>query len=70
MGTKLDAKDRFGRWYEGTIIAMHGENQVRVHFDGWNSNFDELIVRSAERLARYICTASSGKQAESRKALS
>ena len=48
VGTKLDAKDRFGRWYEGTVIAMHGENQVRVHFDGWNSNFDELIVRSAE----------------------
>lgn len=51
VGTKLDAKDKFGRWYEGTIIALHGENQVRVHFDGWNSNFDELIVRSAERLA-------------------
>ena len=51
IGTKLDAKDKFGRWYEGTIIAMHGNDQVRVHFDGWNSNFDELMVKSPERLA-------------------
>ena len=51
IGTKLDAKDKFGRWYEGTIIAMHGNDQVRVHFDGWNSNFDELMVKSSERLA-------------------
>ena len=51
VGTKLDAKDKFGRWYEGTIIAMHGNDQVRVHFDGWNSNFDELMVKSPERLA-------------------
>jgi hypothetical protein len=51
VGTKLDAKDKFGRWYEGTVIAMHGADQVRIHFDGWNSNFDELMVKSSERLA-------------------
>ena len=27
IGTKLDAKDKFGRWYEGTIIAMHGNDK-------------------------------------------
>ena len=51
-GDKVDAQDRFGRWYEATIVSVEGstgENskhsmKLNVHFDGWASKHDESYL--------------------------
>jgi hypothetical protein len=50
MGEKLDAKDKHGCWYEATVIGLT-PTHLRVHFDGWKSDFDENIPRTASRVA-------------------
>ena len=51
VGDKIDAEDAYGHWYEATIIEKDNA-EVTVHFEGWNSKFDEVIpLINRQRLA-------------------
>lgn len=52
VGDKVDAQDRFGRWYEASIVSIeypldhndkHGAT-LNIHFDGWASKHDESYL--------------------------
>lgn len=49
-GMRCDARDRYGSWYEATVIATNAKS-VKVHFEGRDVRFDEWIDRGSDRLA-------------------
>jgi hypothetical protein len=36
-----------GRWWRAEVIALEGEEHVRLHFPGWDSIWDESSPRTA-----------------------
>eukprot|EP00946_MAST-07B_sp_MAST-7B-sp1_P003475 g3475.t1 len=52
---KVDAKDRFGRWYEATVVKIlipecnddssddDDEPKLEIHFDGWSNKHNEVV---------------------------
>ena len=50
VGEKIDALDKFGKWYEATVIAL-APSVVTVHYDGWKRDYDERLPRSSTRIA-------------------
>ena len=48
IGSRIDASDKYGTWYSGTIIAdeIDPEDQIKkfkISFDGWGEQYDEYI---------------------------
>ena len=51
VGTKLEALDKVGKWYAARVIELDEENkEVLVHFERWNSRYDEFIGINSGRL--------------------
>ncbi|XP_013405802.1 PHD finger protein 20 isoform X2 [Lingula anatina] len=50
-GEKLEAKDFLQKWYPAKIVEIdQKEEEVLIHFEGWNSRFDEWLEMTSERL--------------------
>ncbi|XP_036150308.1 PHD finger protein 20-like [Monomorium pharaonis] len=50
-GAKLEAKDFSEKWYSAKVVeADWDEREVLIHFDKWNSRFDEWIPMDSSRL--------------------
>ena len=47
---EVRALDQSGKWLKGKVVEQQGK-KVRVHFNGWNSKYDEWCVRSRPPLA-------------------
>jgi len=52
-GDVLDARDRDSKWYKSEIVQRNEDEQkVLVHFQGWDSKYDEWIpLSSSDRFA-------------------
>ena len=51
VGMRLEASDKFGWWYTAKVVKLDRRKRgVLVHFEGWNSRFDEFIPIGGERL--------------------
>jgi hypothetical protein len=35
-----------GRWWRAEVIALDGDDEVTIHFPGWDSNWDVTVPRS------------------------
>jgi hypothetical protein len=52
-------------WYEAKITAFNEKNhRYKVHFQGWNSKYDEWIDQYSERLIPHKASAFAVKEAE------
>ncbi|XP_072028679.1 uncharacterized protein [Amphiura filiformis] len=50
-GFKLQAQDFSDKWYPAKIVQVDEEDStVLIHFDGWNSRFDEWMDYKSNRL--------------------
>ena len=50
-GAAVDAMDEFYTWYTATIMDRSGDGScVLVHFDGWESKWDEWMPVSTNRI--------------------
>ncbi len=50
VGDIIDALDQQGVWYISDILE-NNDNQLRVHFQGWQQEYDELIANTEARFA-------------------
>lgn len=57
VGARLDALDTEGKWYCAQVFSVchtngadHPIKLLLVHYDGWNSNWDEWLISSSYRL--------------------
>ena len=51
-GDIIDARDTEQNWYLSTVLDTREDfGEVRVHFNGWSSDWDEWIPVGSERLA-------------------
>ena len=53
LGMSLDVLDTSGNWEGAKIVALGAgeqEGEVKIHYDGWASKWDEWIERSSGRL--------------------
>jgi len=48
----VDARDDQGLWWEATVMESKGE-LIRIKFEGWETDSDEWITRTSERLATF-----------------
>ncbi len=49
VGDKLEAY--WGsRWYTVTVLELVGADRVKIHWDGWSSQWDEVMLRSKLQL--------------------
>ena len=55
VGTKLDIYDRtYSKWYPGQIIEMNEDGKrVKVHYDGYSSNYDEYMDINSKFMTKY-----------------
>lgn len=45
--TYIDAKDTVNHWCVGQIVDVDDvKNQVKVHFEGWSTRYDEVNCTS------------------------
>lgn len=51
VGQLIDAKDREGKWFEAVITELE-EDRIHVHYNGWESKWDEWIQRDSLKLAQ------------------
>ena len=52
IGTLIEAKDEEMLWYPAHVADVAGR-EVRVHFDGWEDQWDEWIPKNSNRLRRH-----------------
>jgi hypothetical protein len=52
VGDLVDCLDTAGNWYISSVESTNFDRQVRVHFLGWSSKWDEILHRDSERLQR------------------
>lgn len=55
INSRVDAKDREGKWYSGTVVDLHynaddAVEQIKVHFDRFNSKWDEWYTVDSDSL--------------------
>jgi len=51
IGSLLQVKD-FNKWYQAKIIEKE-ESRIKIHFHGWNSEFDRFINLSDQSCFRF-----------------
>ncbi len=39
-----------GTWYEGSVLDVHPDGRVRVHYEGWDETYDEDVPRERVRV--------------------
>ncbi|KAK6618750.1 hypothetical protein RUM43_013141 [Polyplax serrata] len=50
-GIRIEAKDFDGKWYPAKVSDVDWtENEILVHFENWNTKFDEWIPMDSSRL--------------------
>lgn len=47
VGDVVDAKDAQGNWYQAHLLKIDGD-RVRVHYENWDSKWDEWISKTKE----------------------
>ncbi|KAL0276894.1 UNVERIFIED_CONTAM: hypothetical protein PYX00_004362 [Menopon gallinae] len=53
-GIKIEAQDFDGKWYPAKVADVDWtENEILVHFENWNSKFDEWIPMDSSRLRSF-----------------
>ena len=53
VGCRLRAMDFGDRWYAATVIELSEEHlQVKVHYQGWSSSYDEWFNVESDRLCK------------------
>ena len=52
VGGMIECYDSAQQWYAATIIAMQKRKRIKVHYEGWDSVWDEWlhIVKNANRI--------------------
>ncbi|ELT97191.1 hypothetical protein CAPTEDRAFT_222293 [Capitella teleta] len=51
VGARIEARDFLDKWYQAKINDIDDKDQtVLVHFDGWNTRYDEWIKMESDRL--------------------
>jgi hypothetical protein len=51
VGMLVEAKDASGKWYKSRIVEIdEEEKQVKVHYLGWNSRYDQWFNTEGEEL--------------------
>ncbi|XP_014204979.1 PHD finger protein 20-like protein 1 [Copidosoma floridanum] len=51
VGSKLEAKDFNEKWYSAKVVETDwSEREVLIHFEKWNSRYDEWIPMDSSRL--------------------
>ena len=61
VGSECDACDAENEWITVTILNING-TQVKIHYNGWSSTWDEWLDISSERLQPLhsrVCSSSS-----------
>lgn len=54
VGQWVDCLDTVNQWLEATIIEVSSdEQQVKVHYNGWGTRWDETLEVNSARLARF-----------------
>ena len=62
IGAKIVVLSKRKRiWRQCTVVECN-ENQMRVHYDGYNDEFDEWLDRSSERIRHYESSQLIGKR--------
>jgi hypothetical protein len=56
-----------GTWYKGSVVEEKGE-QYKVHYDGWDSSWDEWVKKDRLRTPQTQSTATTGSMAGQRPA--
>ncbi|KAK3095742.1 hypothetical protein FSP39_018426 [Pinctada imbricata] len=50
-GERVEAMDFMNKWYPAKIVDIEEDEQsVMIHFDGWNSRYDEWVPMTSEKL--------------------
>ena len=58
VGTSVDGYcNKTFQWFASKIVAVRGDKEVKVHFQGWNAKHDEWMDRQSERIAPYGSSA-------------
>ena len=39
----VDAKDSYKKWRLGQVISISKSGYAKIHFDGWDSKWDEVL---------------------------
>ncbi len=50
VGVRVDARDGDNIWAPGSVVGID-KNSVMIHYDGWESTYDESIPWNSNRLA-------------------
>jgi len=50
VGQWVDCQDTVSKWLPARVVEVDGDN-VKVHYDGWPSKWDEWVERGSARLA-------------------
>ncbi|GAB6020004.1 hypothetical protein CHUAL_002754 [Chamberlinius hualienensis] len=67
VGGRLEARDYLNMWYPSRIIQVDWDNrEILIHFERWNSRFDEWVSMDSPRL-RPITRTSTRKDARTRR---
>ncbi|GAB5367058.1 hypothetical protein AAMO2058_001197300 [Amorphochlora amoebiformis] len=49
LGSRIDCRDAFGMWLVAQIVEKRGD-RVRVRFEGWSAEFDEVLNLNVHKL--------------------
>ena len=51
IGYRLEAKDLSGNWFPAKVVDIkESKKKILIHFDRWNSKFDEWLSMSSDRI--------------------
>ena len=39
-----------GNWYPGRVLSLEGGGHVKVHYEGWDNKYDEVVKRNRIRI--------------------
>ncbi|XP_071488116.1 uncharacterized protein [Diadema antillarum] len=57
-GFKLEAMDYLNKWYLAKIVQVNEEtSQILIHFEGWNSRYDEWVHYSTPKIRSVVRTS-------------
>jgi len=60
-GDKVDALDYTNNWFTAEITKISGGPKYKIHFDDWESKWDEEMLWNSGRLAKHKTHAKGGR---------
>src|SRR2546430_7212749 len=39
-----------GSWFPGEVVQLEDEGNIKIHYEGWDSSWDEVVPRSRLRI--------------------